>query len=520
MDSQLHRLPTVGSQALLALRRFPDRVAFAWDGGALTSAAVVDLIARMQKVFVSGGFGRGHRMAMLSRNRVETWIAGVAAQLSAMSITWLNGLGSLEDQLAQLEDFEADILVIDAKAFRERGGDLAARAPRLRQVFSLGPADCGADLLAAADQAGATSPRDLATPDDVAVSIYTGGTTGRSKGVLRRHREYAGFSPAILADFEIPENPRYLAVTPISHVAGTKILPILMRGGTVHLGTHFDPEAMFATIARERINVALLVPTMIYLLLDHPKLGSADLSSLELLMYGASPMSPSRLVEAIERIGPVFCQMYGQAECYPVSVLRKSEHDAKRPELFESCGYPVAACDVRVLDDEDCEVAVGEPGEICVRGPHVMEQYWKRPEETASALKNGWLHTGDIARADERGYLFILDRKKDMIVSGGMNIYPREVEDVLSAHADVAMVAVIGVPDAKWGEAVTAMVVPRPGARLAGEELIALVKQRKGSAHAPKHVEFVETLPMTPIGKVDKKALRAKVWAGQKRMVG
>jgi fatty-acyl-CoA synthase len=166
------------------------------------------------------------------------------------------------------------------------------------------------------------------------------------------------------------------------------------------------------------------------------------------------------------------------------------------------------------------EVAVGEPGEICVRGPHVMEQYWNRPEETASALKNGWLRTGDVARADDRGYLFILDRKKDMIVSGGMNIYPREVEDVLSAHADVAMVAVIGVPDPKWGEAVTAMVVPRPGARLAGEELIALVKARKGSAHAPKHIEFVETLPMTPIGKVDKKALRAKLWAGQKRMVG
>ena len=520
MSSQLHAFDTVGTQTLRALRRFPDRLAFAWDGGEITGAGAADLIGRMQRVFVSGGFGRGQRVAVLSANRVETWCAGVAAQLSAMSITWLNGLGSLDDQIAQIEDFEADILVVDVKAFGARGGELVGRVGAVQQIFTIGRAQYGVDLLAAAEAAGATSPRDLANPDDVAVLIYTGGTTGKSKGVLRRHRDYAGFTPAILAGFEIPENPRYLAMTPISHVAGTKILPVLMRGGSVHLRTHFDAEAMLATIARERINFGLLVPTMVYLLLDHPKLGGADLSSLELLLYGASPMSPSRLVEAIERIGPVFSQMYGQAECYPISVLRKSEHDAKRPELFESCGFPVTSCDVRVLDDSDREVATGEPGEICVRAPHVMEEYWKRPEETAAALKNEWLHTGDIARADERGYLFILDRKKDMIVSGGFNIYPREVEDVLSAHADVAMVTVIGVPDPKWGEAVTAMIVPRAGTNPKADDLIALVKQRKGAAHAPKTIQFVDSLPMTPIGKVDKKALRAVLWAGQKRMVG
>ena len=175
-------------------------------------------------------------------------------------------------------------------------------------------------------------------------------------------------------------------------------------------------------------------------------------------------MSPSRLVEGIERIGPVFSQLYGQTECYPVSVLRKADHDPKTPELFLSCGFPIAACEVKILDDDDREVATGEAGEICVRAPHVMAEYWKRPEQTAETLKSGWLHTGDIARADERGYMFILDRKKDMIVSGGFNIFPREVEDVLSQHADVAMVAVVGVPDDKWGEAVTAVVVAREGA--------------------------------------------------------
>jgi fatty-acyl-CoA synthase len=520
MDAQLYAPATLGTQTLRTLRRYPDRVAFSWDSGTLTGAATADLIGRMQKVLVASGFGRGHRMAVLTANRVETWCAGIAAQLSAMSTTALHPLGSLQDQLDQIEDSEAEILVVDAKTFAARGGELAARAAGLKQVFTIGPADYGADLVAAAEQAGATTARDLAGPDDVAALNYTGGTTGKSKGALRHHREYSPFAAAILADFEIPENPRYLAVAPISHVAGTKILPVLMRGGSVHLQKGFDPEAMLACIARERINFALLVPTMIYVLLDHPRLDGADLASLELLLYGASPMSPSRLVEGLDRIGPVFSQLYGQTECYPATVLRKADHDRQKPELFESCGFPIAACDVKILDDDDQEVAVGQSGEICIRAPHVMAQYWKRPAETAATLKNGWLHTGDIARADERGYLFILDRKKDMIVSGGFNIFPREIEDVLSAHPDVAMVAVIGVPDAKWGEAVTAMIVPRAGARPNVDELIALVKSRKGSAHAPKHIELVDSLPSTAVGKVDKKALRAKFWAGQTRMVG
>jgi fatty-acyl-CoA synthase len=225
-------------------------------------------------------------------------------------------------------------------------------------------------------------------------------------------------------------------------------------------------------------------------------------------------------VEGLERIGPVFSQLYGQTECYPMSVLRKADHDARQPELFESCGLPCASCDVRILDDQDQEVPAGTPGEICVSASHAMAEYWRRPEQTAETLKNGWLQTADIARRDERGYVFILDRKKDMVVSGGFNIYPREVEDVLATHADVAMVAVLGVPDPKWGEAVTAIVALRDGATQDANALIELVKRRKGPAHAPKHVEFVEALPMTGVGKVDKKALKGRFWAGQDRMVG
>ena len=520
MSDPLHAFPTVCGQTLLALARYPSRIAFSWPGGSITYRGAAELIGRMQQVFMRLGLEPGARVAFLTANRADTYCAGAAAQLSRLTITWLHPLGSLEDQLFQIEDSEAQTLVIDVDAFRDRGGELAARAINLINVFTLGPANYGVDLLGALEQAGTASARCLAGPNDLATLNYTGGTTGKSKGALRYHRELGGFASAILSDFEIPQTPHFLAVAPISHVAGTKVLPTLMRGGTVHMLRGFDPEAVFKTIASERINFTLFVPTMIYVLLDHPALDRTDLSSLELLLYGASAMSPSRLIEGIERIGPVFSQLYGQTECYPVSVLRKSDHDPNTPELFLSCGFPIAACEVKILDDEDHEVATGEPGEICVRAPHVMAEYWKRPEQTAETLKNGWLHTGDIARADERGYMFILDRKKDMIVSGGFNIFPREIEDVLSEHSDVAMVAVVGVPDDKWGEAVTAMIVAREGARPNAEELINLVKARKGSAHAPKHVSFVSELPMTGVGKVDKKVLKAGFWVGRDRLVG
>lgn len=516
----LHSFPSVCEQTLRALSRFPSNTAFSWPGGTLSYKGALEQIGRMQNVFMQSDLPPGSRVALLSANRVETWCASIAAQLARLGITWLHPLGSLHDQLFQLEDSESVMLVVDAAAFHDRGGELAAKAIGLKAVFTVGPAEYGTDILRAIELAGHASPRNFARPDDICILNYTGGTTGRSKGALRYHRQYGGFAQAILADFEIPDAARYLAVAPISHVAGTKILPTLMTGGTVHMLKAFDPEAVLQTIERERINFTLFVPTMVYVLLDHPMLSKSALSSLELVLYGASAMSTSRLVEGIERIGPVFSQLYGQTECYPVSVLRKADHDPRTPELFLSCGFPISACDVKILDDKDEVVPTGEAGEICVRAPHVMAEYWKQPDVTAETLKNGWLHTGDIARQDERGYLFILDRKKDMIVSGGFNIFPREIEDVLSEHSDVAQVAVVGVPDDKWGEAVTAIVVLREGSSPNPEELIGLVKSRKGSAYAPKQIQFAQQLPMTGVGKVDKKLLRANFWTGRDRMVG
>lgn len=521
MDVRIAGAPTGTTMTLRAFQRFPDRMAFVWDGGRLTYRGAHALIGCLQAAMSASGLKKGQTAAFLSANSAETWCAGIAAQGLGLVVTWLHPLGSLADHLDVIEDSGASVLIVDPRTHAQRGGELAARAAdRLATVLTMGRADFGRDLMAAAEKAGEAAPVDLTDPDDYAIINYTGGTTGKSKGAIRRHRSTAASAVSIAADFEFPAVPRYLAAAPITHVSGTKVLPSLLRGGTIHLLKGFEPEKFLATIEREKINFTLMVPTMIYVLLDHPKLDRTDLSSLELVLYGASPMSPTRLVEGLERIGPVFSQLYGQTECYPVSVLRKGDHDAKRPELFASCGFPIASCSVSLRDEDNNEVKPGEAGEICVRAPHAMEQYWKRPEQTAETFKGGWLHTGDVARADERGYLYIVDRKKDMIVSGGFNIFPREVEDVLSSHPDVAMAAVIGVPHEKWGEAVAALIVARPGTRPAAEALMQLVKDRKGGTHAPKQVEFVDSLPLTAVGKVDKKVLRAKYWAGQARQVG
>jgi fatty-acyl-CoA synthase len=324
-----------------------------------------------------------------------------------------------------------------------------------------------------------------------------------------------------MADWDWPREIRFLALTPITHAAGAIIMPVLLKGGTYAMTQGFTPDKFCRLVQQHRITATFLVPTMVYVLLDSPARREADLSSLQLVIYGASPMSPARLIEGMQAFGPVFMQLYAQSEAPNViSVLHQHEHDpVNHPERLASCGTPCVGTQVRLLDDDGREVAEGEVGEICVRGPIVMQGYWNKPEETARALRHGWLYTGDLARRDADGYLYIVDRSKDMIISGGFNVYPREVEDALAQHPAVASSAVVGVPDAKWGEAVHALVVLRAGAAAAADELVAWVKERKGAVHAPKAIEFVEALPVTGLGKLDKKAIRARYWQGQGRSV-
>ena len=508
-DALLHR----------ALRRYPERDAFCWDGQVLSYRAIEDLIGRMQAVFARDGLQRGDRCALLTANNPLGWCAGQAALASGLAITWLHPMGSLADHLFQLADFEVSVLVVDGERYADRGRDLAAGHEGLRVRYALSDTDFAQDLLGESERVGTSAMRALAAPADLAAVLYTGGTTGRSKGAIRDQVTYAAMSTSIVADYDLPSRPRFLAVAPISHVSGTLVLPCLLRGGTVHLMPGFDPDRVLDTLSRERINLGLLVPTMIYGMLDHPRLAQSDLSALEMLLYGASPMSPARLIEGMERLGPVFSQMYGLTEAYPMTILRREDHDRADPDRLRSCGVPISSMSVSILDEGGRQVAPGEVGELCARGANVMQGYLNQPEETAHAMRDGWLHSGDMAMADDRGFLYIVDRKKDMVVSGGFNVYPREIEDVISTVDGVSMVAVIGVPDPKWGEAVMALVQRRPGADVDADAVIRVVKQLKGSVHAPKRVEFVDAMPLTAVGKIDKKVLRARFWAEEQRQV-
>jgi fatty-acyl-CoA synthase len=323
-----------------------------------------------------------------------------------------------------------------------------------------------------------------------------------------------------LMEWDWPADTRFLICTPLSHAGAAFFIPTLLTGGAIVVLPHFDPNLVLETIEKYRITATMVVPTMLYVLLDSPKLASTDTSSLQTIYYGAAACSPVRLQEAIRRLGPIFFQYYGQAECpMAITSLRKEDHDPVDLARLATCGRPTPWLDVALLDDDGNRVPRGEPGEICTRGPLVMAGYWKKPQESVDALKGGWLHTGDIAREDEHGFYTIVDRKKDMIVSGGFNVFPREIEDVLAGHAAVSQCAVIGVPDEKWGEAVKAIVVLRPDGSVDSAELIALVKDAKGAHYAPKSVEFVDAIPVSPLGKPDKKALRAQYWGESGRQV-
>jgi acyl-CoA synthetase (AMP-forming)/AMP-acid ligase II len=444
-----------------------------------------------------------------------------ASMLVGCRTTPLHPLGSLDDHAYVLEDAGVETLVFDPEFFGERAAELATRVPGLKNLLALGPSDVGDDYITLAST---FEPRPLVAPradgTDIPGLAYTGGTTGKPKGVMGSYRSGAAMSQIMLTEWEWPREPRFLMCTPLSHAGAAFFIPVLLLGGSLVVVPYFEPGLVLETIERERITATMVVPTMLYMLMDHPDFATRDLSSLETVYYGAAAMSPTRLAEAIDKLGPIFFQYYGQAEApMTVCVLRKDEHDVSRPERLATCGRPVPWVHVALLDDSGNEVPRGEAGEICVRGPLVMQGYWNKPEQSAEALAGGWLHTGDIAREDDEGYYTIVDRKKDMIVSGGFNVFPREVEDVISSHPSVAAVAVIGVPDDRWGEAVKAIVVPRPGAEIVADELIDLVKQAKGSVHAPKSVDVAESIPLSPLGKPDKKALRAQYWHDADRMV-
>jgi len=361
-------------------------------------------------------------------------------------------------------------------------------------------------------------------PEDLVGIYFTGGTTGKPKGVMLSHRAWVYTVLMEMLEFGFGWHEVFAYVTPLTHAGGCLLLPVLLRRGRCVILDHFDPADLLASIEREKVTMTFLVPTMLYVLLDYPDRDKYDLASLKNVIYGASAIAPERLKQAVDTFGPIFTQLFGQTEApMTLSALSREEHVIDDPirerRIFASAGRPTFHAQVRLLDDEGREVAPGQPGEVVVRCANMMSGYFNNPEATAETIRDGWLHTGDIATRDAEGFLYIVDRKKDMIVSGGFNIYPREVEDVLFEHPAVRGAAVVGTPHPKWGEQVTAVVALKPGTAASAEELIDFVKARKGSMMAPKQVIFRDQIPLTNLGKLDKKAIRAEFWKDRDRMV-
>jgi acyl-CoA synthetase (AMP-forming)/AMP-acid ligase II len=357
--------------------------------------------------------------------------------------------------------------------------------------------------------------------DTLAGIFYTGGTTGFPKGVMLSHTNLivSALGSSSTGNFLVPGG-RLLHAAPMFHLAdlaawnGRNLI-----GGSHVIVPMFTPDGVIAAIEKERPSDALLVPTMLQMLVDSPAIKEADTSSLQKVIYGASPISEA-LLERVARAlsSAALMQAYGMTELAPVATMLSPE-DHQDPVLRRSAGRAAPHAEVRIVDENDVEVPRGTVGEIVVRGAHVMLGYWNKPEETAAALKGGWMHTGDGGRMDDKGYVFVVDRIKDMIVSGGENVYSAEVENAVAQHPAVAACAVIGVPDTEWGERVHAVVVPAPGATIEIEELREHTKSLIAGYKAPRSMEVVDALPLSGAGKVLKRELRAKHWDGVERAV-
>jgi len=531
-DVQLRHPVHTGHLTVGALKRHRDRPVLRLGDTTLTGGQLADRISQYIQAFEALGAGTGATVGLLSLNRPEVLMIIGAGQTQGYRRTALHPLGSLDDHAYVLSDAQATSLIIDPNPmFVERAVGLLAKVPSLRRILTLGPvpgelAEVGQDLIAAA---ASFSPAPLVAaelpPDHIGGMTYTGGTTGKPKGVMGTVGSILTMTTIQLAEWEWPEHPRFLMCTPLSHAGAAFFTPTIVKGGEMIVLPKFDPAEVLQVIEERRITATMLVPSMIYALMDHPDSHTRDLSSLETVYYGASAMNPVRLAEAIRRFGPIFAQYYGQSEApMAITYLAKTDHDEKR---LTSCGRPALFGRTALLGADGIPVPRGEVGEICVSGPLLSGGYWQLPEATAETFRDGWLHTGDMAREDDDGFYYIVDRVKDMIVTGGFNVFPREVEDVVAEHPAVAQVCVIGTPDDKWGEAVTAVIVLRPGhprdddsvARLTAE-IQAAVKERKGSVQSPKQVIIADSVPVTALGKPDKKAVRAQFWEGVGRAVG
>jgi acyl-CoA synthetase (AMP-forming)/AMP-acid ligase II len=506
-------------------RENPD-VAFAVHGPrSITYREAQALANRMANALAARGIAPGDRVAILSKNSIEHALWYYACSKAGAVTVPLNYRLAPPEWRYIANDSGAKLLIAqDALA--------AALAPVRGELNSVqcciahgDVPDCERFDAFLAGQPE-TPPAHRAAPDDDVYQMYTSGTTGRPKGAVLTHRAVmAQLHQASLA-FRSAPGERALIVAPLYHAAASVTSFVTVQaGGTLYIQEDFAPAEVVRALSEERISVALLVPAMIqFCLVAVPDVAKRRYDALRLVIYGASPIAEQTLARAIEVFGCDFLQGYGMTETTAAATyLMPADHRralAGEKRLLLSAGRAMLGTEIRIVGSDGQPVPNGQIGEIAVRGPQLMRGYWNLPDATAEALRGGWMHTGDAGVLDDEGFLYVQDRTKDMIVSGGENVYPREVEDVLFQHAAVADAAVIGVPDAKWGEAVKAIVVLRPGQSASAEELMRFCDGRLAGYKRPRSIDFAEALPRNPSGKVLKKDLREKYWAGQTRRVG
>lgn len=436
----------------------------------------------------------------------------------------LNARNSVEDNAAQLLDNECRWLFYHS-SFAAAVEEIRAKVPTIQGFVCVDRANGGdaslAEWLADADDTPFYVP---AHPHDIACIWPSGGTTGRSKGVMLMHSNFETMIANFITSMPMREPPVHLIAAPMTHAAGCISFPLLALGATTVLIPTADALEVMTAIQRYKVTTLFLPPTVIYMMLGHPRVREFDYSSLTHFIYAAAPMSAIKLKEAIEIFGPVMAQTFGQAEAPMLcTFLSPEEHlvigDPKLEKRLMSCGRATIFADVAIMDDDGNILPPNEKGEIVVRGNLVMKGYYNNPKATEEASKFGWHHTGDVGFKDEDGYFYIVDRKRDMIISGGFNIYPSEIEQVLWSHPAVEDCAVVGVPDEKWGEAVKAIIQLKAGAAATAEELSAFSRERLGGMKNPKSFEIWDQLPRSPVGKVLKRNIRDRFWVGRARNV-
>jgi acyl-CoA synthetase (AMP-forming)/AMP-acid ligase II len=518
----------IGTLLTKTARTFPDKPAIVHGPKKLTYAQFNARANRLANALKSLGVRQGANVALLQYNypeMLESMFACFRAGYGAVPINWRLH----PNEFSFIIDHSEAQAVILSPEFNEVIINIREHIPNARHLITLSGAE--GELINYEGTISGASDQFVDAevhPDDLAWLFYTSGTTGMPKGAMLTHRNLMAMTMNFFADICPGFGPDdvILHAAPLSHGSGLYALPNVGKGATniILASKSFDPELIFKTIQDYRVTNMFAAPTMVKLMIESPAADRYDHTSMKALSYGGAPMLVEDLKKAMTRLGPCLVQLYGQAESpMTITYLPHRDHmlDGSQEQMkrLASAGFSRTDVEVKIFDSDDRELSSGEMGEIVTRSDLVMKGYWRNPEATAETLRNGWLHTGDMGYMDEKGYLFIMDRSKDMIISGGENIYPREIEEVLIQHPAVREVAVIGVPDPKWGEAVKAVVSLVEGVSVTAEDLIAFCRDRMAGYKKPRSVDFVDDLPKNNYGKILKRDLRAPYWEGRERKV-